>query len=57
MFQVEVEQCMESIEKLLKVSVLASSLGQGFGTPKKQEMSDLDETTPTKILDVVRQHL
>ena len=51
----EVEQCMENIEALMKTNETVSSHSHVFGTPKKQDNindGDEDEATPTKVIDV-----
>jgi len=55
--KMEVEQCMENIECLVKNSKALSSPSQVFGTPKKHESfsDENEEETPTKVLDVAEQ--
>ena len=53
----EVLQCMENIETLMKNSEAVSSPAHVFGTPKKQDnnQSDTEEQTPTKVIEVAEQ--
>ena len=53
----EVNQCMESIESLMKNSEGVSSPTNVFGTPKKQEniTDQSEEETPTKVFEVAEQ--
>jgi len=55
--KMEVEQCMENIESLVKNNEAVSSPAHVFGTPKKQEnfSDENEEETPTKVLDVAEQ--
>jgi len=54
--KMEVLQCMENIETLMKNSEAVSSPAHVFGTPKKQENNQSDEEeTPTKVIEVAEQ--